>query len=91
MTQIIFDTRSPKEYEYSHIPGAISCPILDNIERHIVGLTYKKEGQTEAIKKGFEIFFPKFELEAFLFVELPLFALGFVGVELVLTPHTVLS
>src|SRR3989344_279894 len=61
MTQIIFDTRSPKEYEYSHIPGAISCPILDNIERHIVGLTYKKEGQSVAIKKGFEIFFPKFE------------------------------
>ncbi len=61
MTRIIFDTRSPKEFEYSHIPGAISCPILDNIERHIVGLTYKKEGQTVAMKKGFELFVPKFE------------------------------
>ena len=59
--KIIFDTRSPKEYEYSHIPDSISCPILDNIERHIVGLTYKKEGQTEAIKKGLELFIPKFE------------------------------
>ena len=29
----IIDTRSPAEFAEDHIPGALSCPVLDNEER----------------------------------------------------------
>lgn len=58
---ILIDTRTPKEYEYSHIPKAINMPILSNDERHIIGLLYKKNGSKAAIEKGKEIFLPKVE------------------------------
>jgi len=58
---LVFDTRSPKEYDESHIPGAISCPLLDNIERHVVGICYKQEGHDKATKLGYEFFFKKFD------------------------------
>jgi len=34
---VIIDTRSPKEFEEDHMPGAINVPILDNDERAMVG------------------------------------------------------
>ena len=49
---IFIDTRSPAEYEDDHILGAISLPILDNQERHEVGLMYKQISQELAIEKG---------------------------------------
>ena len=38
----IIDVRSPAEFEIDHIPGSINIPILNNIERHEVGLIYKQ-------------------------------------------------
>lgn len=53
------DVRSPAEFEQGHIPGAVNLPIFSNEERAIVGTLYKRQGQTEALKKGFEIVGPK--------------------------------
>jgi len=36
----IIDVRSPAEFAEDHIPGALNCPVLDDAERHEVGLLY---------------------------------------------------
>jgi tRNA 2-selenouridine synthase len=48
----IVDTRSPAEFAEDHVPGAISCPVLDNDERARVGTIYKQESPYEAKKLG---------------------------------------
>ena len=48
----ILDTRSPAEFAEDHIPGAISCPVLDNEERARVGTLYKQVSPFEARKLG---------------------------------------
>lgn len=48
----IIDTRSPAEFAEDHIPGAISCPVLDNEERARVGTIYKQESPFQAKKLG---------------------------------------
>ncbi|MEJ6007500.1 tRNA 2-selenouridine(34) synthase MnmH [Paucibacter sp. AS339] len=37
----IIDVRSPAEFAEDHMPGALNWPVLDNEERHRVGLLYK--------------------------------------------------
>jgi tRNA 2-selenouridine synthase len=53
---IFIDTRSPAEYEDDHIIGAVSLPILDDQERHEVGLMYKQISQELAIEKGLKFY-----------------------------------
>lgn len=48
----ILDTRSPAEFAEDHIPGAISCPVLDNEERARVGAMYKQASPFDAKKLG---------------------------------------
>jgi tRNA 2-selenouridine synthase len=48
----IVDTRSPAEFAEDHVPGAISCPVLDNEERARVGTIYKQVSPFEAKKLG---------------------------------------
>jgi tRNA 2-selenouridine synthase len=48
----IIDTRSPAEFAEDHLPGAISCPVLDNEERARVGTLYKQVSPFEAKKLG---------------------------------------
>jgi len=55
------DVRSPKEYKEAHVKNAISLPILDDLERHEVGITYKHISREKAIEKGTEFFLPKVE------------------------------
>ncbi len=47
----IVDVRSPAEFADDHVPGAISCPVLDNDERARVGTLYK-QSPFEAKKLG---------------------------------------
>lgn len=47
---LIVDARSEKEYEETHIPRAQNFPVLNNIERHFVGLVYKKYSGLAAVK-----------------------------------------
>ncbi|MEH6434140.1 tRNA 2-selenouridine(34) synthase MnmH [Massilia sp. DD77] len=48
----IIDARSESEYALDHIPGAISCPVLNDEERVRVGTLYKQVGAFEAKKLG---------------------------------------
>lgn len=51
----LLDVRSEGEFQDGHMPGSISAPILNNAERHQVGLTYKNQGQEAAIAIGLEL------------------------------------
>ena len=57
---VLFDTRSEKEFEKAHIPGAVSLPLLSNEHRHIIGTIYKEHGREAAVLKGFELVGPLF-------------------------------
>ncbi len=48
----IADVRSPSEFNFGHIPGAINIPLFDDKEREAVGTKYKKEGRLPAIIEG---------------------------------------
>src|SRR6188474_3521832 len=48
----IIDVRSPAEFAEDHVPGALSCPVLDNDERARVGTIYKQTSPYEAKKIG---------------------------------------
>ena len=48
----IIDVRSPAEYAEDHVPGALSCPVLDDAERAKVGTRYKQVSSFEAKKTG---------------------------------------
>ena len=56
---IIFDVRSPKEFEKGHIPEAVSLPLFTNEERAAVGPLYKQQGQKPAIALGLQCVGPK--------------------------------
>ena len=48
----VIDVRSEGEYAEDHVPGALSCPVLDNQERALVGTIYKQQSSFEAKKIG---------------------------------------
>ena len=48
------DVRSPKEHEFSTIPGAVNIPVLDNEARATVGTLYVSGQVEEAKKYGME-------------------------------------
>ena len=48
----IIDVRSPAEFAEDHIPGAINCPVLDDLERATIGTLYKQRNAFEAKKAG---------------------------------------
>jgi len=55
----VIDVRSPAEFEYGRIPGAINIPLFENEERAVIGTLYKQKGKELAIKRGLEIVGPK--------------------------------
>ena len=48
----VIDVRSPAEYAEDHVPGALSCPVLDDEERARVGTLYKQVSPFQARKLG---------------------------------------
>jgi tRNA 2-selenouridine synthase len=48
----LIDVRSPAEYAEDHIPGALSCPVLDDAERARIGTLYKQVSPFQARKLG---------------------------------------
>lgn len=48
----LIDVRAPIEYEKGAFPNSINLPIMDNDERHNIGIKYKEEGNEEAVKLG---------------------------------------
>jgi tRNA 2-selenouridine synthase len=51
----LIDVRSPSEYNWGHIPGAVNIPLFNDIERAAVGTKYKKEGRIPAIVEGLKL------------------------------------
>lgn len=48
----VIDVRSPSEYAYDHVPGAISLPVLSDEERKEVGTVYKQISAFRGRKLG---------------------------------------
>ncbi len=48
----IIDVRSEDEYAEDHVPGALNCPVLDNMQRAQVGTLYKQVSSFDAKKLG---------------------------------------
>ena len=45
----LIDVRAPGEFKSGALPGAVNVPLLDDEQRHQVGLTYRAKGQAAAI------------------------------------------
>lgn len=48
----IIDVRSPAEFADDHVPGALSCPVLDDAQRAEIGTLYKQVSPFVARKRG---------------------------------------
>lgn len=51
----MLDVRAPIEFAQGAFPGTINLPLMNDEERHRVGLCYKQQGQDAAIKLGHEL------------------------------------
>ena len=51
----LLDVRAPVEFGQGAFPGAINLPLMNDEERHLVGLKYKNAGQDKAIILGHEL------------------------------------
>jgi tRNA 2-selenouridine synthase len=51
----VADVRSPSEFNFGHIPGAVNIPLFTDKERETVGIKYKKEGRPAAIFEGLKL------------------------------------
>jgi len=48
----LLDVRAPIEFKAGAFPGASNIPLLNDEERHLIGLRYKEQGQSAAIALG---------------------------------------
>ncbi|MCW5234379.1 tRNA 2-selenouridine(34) synthase MnmH [Verminephrobacter eiseniae] len=48
----LLDVRAPVEFAQGAFPGAVNHPLMDDAERHQVGLCYRQQGQPAAIALG---------------------------------------
>ncbi len=55
----VIDVRSPGEYTYGHIPGAVNIPLFNDNQRAEVGTVYKKEGNLKAVIRGIDLVAPE--------------------------------
>ena len=51
----LLDVRSPSEFARGAIPGAINLPILDDDQRHAIGIHYKQAGKVAAVNLGHQL------------------------------------
>lgn len=56
---LLIDARSENEFNETSLPGAKNFPVLNNLERHNVGLLYKKYSQSSAVWLAQEYANPK--------------------------------
>jgi len=48
----LMDVRAPVEFAQGAFPNAVNCPLMNDQERHEVGIRYKNNGQDAAIELG---------------------------------------
>ncbi|MBD7916503.1 tRNA 2-selenouridine(34) synthase MnmH [Clostridium sp. Sa3CUN1] len=51
----LIDVRAPIEYEKGGFLNSTNIPILNNEERHMIGICYKEKGNEEATKLGYKL------------------------------------
>lgn len=51
----LMDVRAPVEFAKGSFPQAVNAPLMDDAERHKVGICYKEKGQEEAIRLGHQL------------------------------------
>ena len=51
----MMDVRAPIEYEKGAFPHTVNEPLMNDEERHLVGIRYKQKGQDSAIELGNEL------------------------------------
>ena len=51
----LIDVRAPIEFEKGAFQNAINIPLMNDEQRHVVGIEYKKNGKEEATKLGYEL------------------------------------
>ncbi len=51
----MLDVRAPIEFQRGAFPTATNLPIMDDLQREVVGKCYKHYGQARAIEKGHEL------------------------------------
>ncbi len=51
----LMDVRAPVEFARGSFPNAINAPLMNDEERHRVGICYKEKGQEEAIRLGHQL------------------------------------
>lgn len=51
----LMDVRAPVEFSKGSFPGAINAPLMNDEERHRVGICYKEKGQDAAIELGHQL------------------------------------
>lgn len=51
----LLDVRAPVEFAAGAFPLAENHPLMDDAERHDVGLAYKQQGQAQAVQLGHEL------------------------------------
>lgn len=51
----MLDVRAPLEFARGAFPGALNLPLMDDAERHEVGLCYAQKGQQAAIALGHQL------------------------------------
>ncbi len=48
----LIDVRAPIEFEKGAFPHSVNLPLMNDEERHLVGIRYKKQGNDKAVKLG---------------------------------------
>jgi len=51
----LIDVRAPVEFDKGAFPHAVNLPLMNDEERHLVGIRYKEEGNAEALKLGYSL------------------------------------
>ena len=51
----LLDVRAPVEFEQGAFPTAANLPLLENDERHKVGICYQQHGQQKAVEFGHQL------------------------------------
>jgi len=51
----LIDVRAPIEFQKGAFPHAVNLPLINDEERHLIGIEYKNRGNSEAIKLGHQL------------------------------------
>ena len=51
----LMDVRAPAEYSRGSFPGVLNAPLMTDNERHLVGRSFKQNGQLSAIELGYQL------------------------------------